>query len=235
MNNKLQNQLLKDFKIISNFFEVNGLKLKATYGTLLGAVRNGAIIPWDDDIDLCITEEELPLFLKIAKKLEIKYGYKVTYTSIGAYNFTLNNRDIYIDVFVYFKSKTTLSLKTKISIYLVIAKRKRWSDIKSLKFKKDIFMGFIVKIFASLFPTTKDFKRGIHDKLKDNNSEFHAFVSNPRWWYESMTHNSNFKNVQKIKFEDDYIWTYSNFEEILIQMYGSKWHTPIKWKDHNNK
>jgi phosphorylcholine metabolism protein LicD len=43
-------------------------------GSLLGAVRNGKMIKWDDDIDLAITEDQYIKLMEIIQKICIKEG-----------------------------------------------------------------------------------------------------------------------------------------------------------------
>jgi phosphorylcholine metabolism protein LicD len=47
----------KDLEDIQKVFDKYGVRLFVTYGALLGLVRDGNFIPYDDDIDLCVVDK----------------------------------------------------------------------------------------------------------------------------------------------------------------------------------
>lgn len=69
--NHLRAAQLKELEILKAIDEVcrnNDIPYWLDSGTLLGAVRHGGFIPWDDDIDICMPLEDIPRFVEVAKK-----------------------------------------------------------------------------------------------------------------------------------------------------------------------
>lgn len=126
---RLQKVLCEMLEIIDGICRENGITYFLCGGTLLGAVRNGNIIPWDDDIDIMMLREDYDRFFNLCKeKLPEGYFYQTGLTDpefsniaakirkCGTYfpekrwenrNF---NKGIFIDVFpldAYPKNKLT--------------------------------------------------------------------------------------------------------------------------------
>ena len=76
-------------------------KLKLTYwlegGTLIGAIREGALLSWDKDVDVSMLERDRKILWE-NKKLIKKYGLKPGYTD---QIYRIDFKNVYMDIFSY--------------------------------------------------------------------------------------------------------------------------------------
>lgn len=64
----LQLTQLEILKVFDAFCRKNNLKYSLYAGSLLGAVRHKGFIPWDDDLDVCMTRAEYDRFIALWEK-----------------------------------------------------------------------------------------------------------------------------------------------------------------------
>ena len=107
---QLQLVLLEMLKVIDTICRKHNIEYWLDAGNLLGKVRHGGFIPWDDDIDLCMGRRDYERFIKIAPKElpeELFFQYK-----IEKKNKWIKIRDNYSTVIQ--KSDRTNSANTKL-------------------------------------------------------------------------------------------------------------------------
>lgn len=80
--------LLKEFDAICT---THGIEYYIAGGTLLGAVRHGGFLPWDDDVDIDMTRENWNKFQSVVESSPLP-GRKITDTTIYRYVDTTTTR-----------------------------------------------------------------------------------------------------------------------------------------------
>ena len=150
---KLQIIRNKETEILSEVDRIckkHGISYYLVGGSLLGAVRNGDFIPWDDDVDVCMLREDFERFRRICpEELGDAYAYqsyrneetthyiydkirlKGTYFSSEHSNkYDDMENGIFLDVFVFDKTANSKFLQ-KLHIYLIVMLRRlihiRWT------------------------------------------------------------------------------------------------------------
>ena len=125
----LQQELLSMYKDIKEVLESENIRFYGIYGTALGAVRENGMVPWDDDIDLGVFEEDLSKVNEaLSKKLDqSKYYYHVPSADTHPHVFLRTEnfeedlkekRAPFIDIFVIERSPSQ-GLRKKLSRFNV--------------------------------------------------------------------------------------------------------------------
>lgn len=72
----LQKEILKIFMVFREICEEHNLRYWAIGGTCIGAVRHNGFIPWDDDLDVVMPDEDYQKLIDIAPK-ELKWPFEL--------------------------------------------------------------------------------------------------------------------------------------------------------------
>lgn len=109
----LQQKLLALLKAFHTVCETNKLTYYVAFGTMLGCVRHGGFIPWDDDIDVTMPRKDYEKLKQIMKKPSDDYSFETS---------DMGHKDFGYAFGKFYDNHTTLietsSLKTKRGIYL---------------------------------------------------------------------------------------------------------------------
>ena len=101
---------------IDRFCREHGIRYSLAGGTLLGAVRHKGFIPWDDDIDICMTRDQYDRFISLFSQETGRYRvityknnpqYKYLFAKVvdthtklvEDHNFPVDGMGVFVDIF----------------------------------------------------------------------------------------------------------------------------------------
>lgn len=74
---EIQREQLRMLIGLRRFLESRGLRFSPLFGTLIGIVRHGGFIPWDDDIDLGMPRPDYGHLIGLAEELQAETGLRL--------------------------------------------------------------------------------------------------------------------------------------------------------------
>lgn len=122
--------------ILKRFDEIakkHNIKYWLDWGTLLGAVRHGGFIPWDDDIDICMEKEEYDKFLPILNEEFSGNGFEVKTTEITRLFY--KDTPTQVDIFVLSKSSSEMLVHKSDGPTDILFKPSDIYPLKKIKFE----------------------------------------------------------------------------------------------------
>ncbi len=219
---------------IDRFCRDNNIKYALSCGTLIGAVRHGGYIPWDDDVDITMLYSDVIRFRELFKSENLKYcdveteryyGYPFsrivstkTYSKFGAHKCN----GVFIDLYPIIEcSNNTDSIERLLPKGVKLYKRMSWYlkwYSRLLRYTPlTIMPGFekaIKECYLFMINEVQLIGGGyfyqMGGPLKGNDNDFYHNL----WPFNPL------ENLVDIKFEDSLFCIPARYDEFLSVRYG---------------
>ena len=230
----LQQGSAKLLAVIDEICRRNNLKYWLMYGTLIGAVRHGGFIPWDDDIDIAMMREDYDKLIEILGNGQYKkITGNITFNVADICKVFFKDSPARVDIFPYehyYKNIETEQDRAEIINKIALAREQIIWNWESL-----------VEYFPDVIPTNAKTYREIIDI--QNSIVMEGKPGNPSC---SLYRGAEVFGFSKIFFKPEMIFPlkrakfagYDVFipnmtEQILQMTYGDIWSFPSDMAPHH--
>ena len=234
---------------IDTFCRKNNIKYSIAFGTLLGQVRHGGYIPWDDDIDIMMPRADYDRFLKEFQSefykvidFDTDNSYSQPYakvydsrTKLDEFTNTKNKYGINIDIFPLDKvpvdiQRNSWFLREK-KFYNLLHTFKIVRLVGNMKLKTKMVVS-IAKLFMVGIRTETINKKLISlSKKYQNLSDYKIGIIAPTDnRYEEIFSKEVFESYEDCKFENLTVKRIVRYHEYLQHSYGDYMQLPPEEK-----
>lgn len=242
MLTEVQNNLLELLKEFTNFCRKHDIEFYMGGGCLVGAIRNGGFLPWDDDVDVHMTRDNYEKFLKVQDEFpegciivnrekyadypEIHFRYMNTSRTTSLRSLFLQNSPAgqFIDILVLYPVPDGDDIQCQIikdfNTYLEITSR----HIINSSLRDDELISLYIQSRDKNESEFLQLCRALEKRLFEYeecycNSYLVRGPSAPRLIYSKAL----WGTPRWIKFENTYVPVAEKAEEVLMLAYGDRW------------
>lgn len=244
MMNKQQEKLVDMLSWFHNFCTQNNLRYYIIAGTMLGAIRHGGFIPWDDDIDVGMPRKDYEKLRELSKKIStarylfeypsmenreypylIAKLYDVQTTLIEKKRYPIK-RGIYIDIFpldgignnMEEAERNYKPFYRNFQLHLMITS----SFLKRRSLKKNLAV-FVGRVISPLFVNRHKLSKKIDNICKRFDFDNSKLVCNLLGGagLKGIVPQDYFGTPTLIQFENIYVYGLENPDLYLKSMYGN--------------
>ena len=228
---KIQLEMLKE---IDTFCRTHQIRYSLSNGTLLGAIRHGGYIPWDDDVDICMPFPDMLRFKEIFSSETMKYidididrHYEFSFPRI-AYTPTFSRQGLFVKTYgISIDLYPVLGLPpTKERVNLLFDQLKKMMRVREIYLSINRRLRKYLPIKA--IPGSDVLVRKYRDKIFSytyNNSKYLFHYGGDIKWTKVFEEDL-FVDMTEILFEGEKFMAFSKYDEYLKHVYGDYMQLP---------
>lgn len=247
---ELQETEIQIMKALDRFCREKGIEYSLGAGSMIGAVRHGGFIPWDDDIDVFMLRKEYNKLLAAARKNPYFMGqnYKLFFPNENDYYYTfvkivdistkiternmrqINDMGVWIDIFPidYIcdnKEEAIAEAKRCVEARAKIIKANTHRNYGKLKSKLINLLYTSYRI--TNYKETEKLQKFVQRFSENDYKEFAGTICWATNIYDCYP-SKCFNEYMDIKFENETFKIFADYDAILSHRYGNYMELPPK-------